>query len=322
MTATLDDILFPEIEPYRVERLQVSDLHSLVYEEVGNPEGRPALFLHGGPGVGILPGYRRFFDPAKTRLVLLDQRGAGRSTPGAEIRQNTTWDIVADLEALRRHLGIEDWIVMGGSWGSTLALCYAIEHPESVAALIIRGVFLARPFEIAWLHGPEGAAHVYPDEYQRFSTALGPDVPPERLVAAYLERMTCGDPPAELAAAKAWSRWETAMATLVPDPDSMALMTADEGALSKARIECHFTANGFFMKSDNHILDSAERIAGIPCRIVQGRHDVICPTLSAWQLHQALPKSELRIVEDGSHSPMDPGMARELVQAAEDFKTL
>ena len=322
MTAGAGSVLFPRQEPFRIDRLPVSALHTLVYEEVGNPEGRPALFLHGGPGVGILPDYRRFFDPALYRVVLPDQRGAGRSTPNAEIRDNTTWDLVEDLERLRRHLGIEDWVVMGGSWGSTLALCYAIEHPTSVAGLIVRGIFLARRAEIAWLHEGIGAALVYPDEWERFRAGAGEDVPPERVVPAYLERLTCGDPVVELAAAKAWSRWESTMATLVPDPASIAQMTADEEALSKARIECHFTANGFFMKSDNHILDNAGRIAALPCRIVQGRHDVICPTLSAWQLHKALPKSDLRIVADGSHSPLDPGMAAELVQAAKDFKAL
>ncbi|MGH6948897.1 MAG: prolyl aminopeptidase [Kiloniellales bacterium] len=313
--------LYPSLEPFRTDYLKVSDLHSIYYEEAGRPDGRPAVFLHGGPGVGILPGYRRFFDPEHYRTVLFDQRGAGRSKPHAEIRENDTWALVEDLEKLRRHLGIERWVVMGGSWGSTLALCYAIAYPESVKGLIVRGIFLGRPWEVAWLHEDGGAAKLFPDEYERFRAQVS-HVPPRDTVAAYYEQLTGGDQATRLAAAKAWSRWETSMATLVTDAAALEATQRDTNALSKARLECHFTHHRFFMKSDNFILENAGRIAETPCRIVQGRHDPICPTLSAWELHKALPKSDLRIVPDGSHSPMDPGMAAEMVQGAEDFKEL
>ena len=315
------EALFPPVEPYATAELTVSDLHTLVYEEAGNPEGRPALFLHGGPGVGIRPDYRRFFDPAAYRVVLPDQRGAGRSRPLAEIRENTTWDLVEDLEKLRRHLGIEDWIVMGGSWGSLLGLCYAIRHPASVAGLIVRGVFMGRPAEIAWLHEPGGAAKIYPDEWERYRAGVG-ETGAASPVGAYLQRLTGGDEAGMTAAAKAWARWEAAIMALIPDEAAIVQGLGQSTVLAKARIECAYTHNGFFLESDNYVLDNAARIADIPCRIVQGRYDVICPMISAWELHRALPKSELRIVPDGGHSPMDRGMAAELVRASEDFKAL
>ncbi len=313
--------LFPEIEPYDRGTLSVSELHTIYYEQVGNPDGRAALYLHGGPGIGILPNYRRFFDPDFYRVVLPDQRGAGRSTPHAEIQENTTWDLVEDLERLRHHLDIESWIVMGGSWGSTLALCYAIKHPKSVAGLIVRGVWLVRPFEIAWLYEEGGASNIFPDEWERFRAPADATGASSNL-AGYHRLLTGADEGAKWQAARAWSRWETAMATLVPDRSAITQSAEDSLALSKARIECHFAYKKFFMGSDNYVLENADKISRIPCRIVQGRHDVICPTISAWQLHKALPKSELRIVADGSHSPMDRGMAAELVQASDDFRSL
>ncbi len=313
--------LFPKIEPYHTSRLKVSEVHTIFYEEVGNPGGRPALYLHGGPGIGILPSYRRFFDPSSYRVVLPDQRGAGRSTPHAEISENTTWELVEDLERLRLHLEIESWIVMGGSWGSTLALCYAIKHPDRVAGLIIRGVWLVRPFEIAWLYEEGGASNVFPDEWERFQAPLD-DTVTSGTLASYFKLLTGKDEAAKMRAARAWSRWETAMATLIPDPSAIEQTTKDHSALSKARIECHFAYNKFFMESDNYILENAGTISHIPCRIVQGRHDVICPTISAWQLHRALPKSELKIVADGCHSPMDRGMAAEILQASKEFHSL
>ena len=313
--------LFPAIEPYETGTLKVSALHTMFYEQVGNPKGRPALYLHGGPGIGILPGYRRFFDPSFYRTILPDQRAAGRSTPHAELRENTTWDLVEDLERLRRHLGLGPWIVMGGSWGSTLALCYAIKHPESVAGLIIRGVWLVRPFEITWLYEEGGASNVFPDEWERFRAPID-GIGASSTLEGYYGLLTGADENAKREAAKAWSRWEGAMATLVPDQVALAQADGDHLALAKARIECHYAYNKVFLESDNYILDNVARISHIPCRIVQGRHDVICPTISAWQLHKVLPKSDLRIVADGSHSPMDRSMAAELVQASEDFRSL
>lgn len=315
----IDALLYPAIEPNAVEQLAVSDLHTIVYEDVGKPKGRPALFLHGGPGVGIMPDYRRFFDPAHYRQILVDQRGAGRSTPHAEIRDNTTWDIVDDLEKLRVHLGIDDWVVMGGSWGSLLALCYAIKHPDSVAGIIIRGIFLGRKAEVNWLHSPHGAALVYPEEWERYKA---PVEGATDILAAYCELLGSDDPETAQAAAASWSRWEGTMNTLFPDPDALAHMVGDGTGLSIARIESYYTANNFFLESDNFVLENADKIGHIPCRIINGRYDIICPSVSAWELHKALPASTLSIVPDGAHSPLDPGMAAELVRAADEFRTL
>ncbi len=313
--------LFPEIEPYNIETLKVSDIHTICFEEVGNPLGKPAVFLHGGPGVGILPDYRRFFDPDFFRIVLPDQRGAGRSTPAAELRENTTWDIVEDLEKLRLHLGIEKWIIMGGSWGSTLALSYSITHPTSVAGIIIRGVFLARPSEIKWLHQEGGGSNIFPDEWEKYVAPI-PEDERENTVKAYYKILTGKDEVAKINAARAWTRWQAFTMTLIPNPKSIDEMINDSTALSIGRIECHYTVNNFFMRSDNYLLENADKIQDIPCRIVQGRYDVICPMISAWDLHKALKQSDLRIVPNGSHSPMDAGMVHELVQASEDFKRL
>ncbi|MEO0998743.1 MAG: prolyl aminopeptidase, partial [Pseudomonadota bacterium] len=313
MTTNESTGLYPDIEPYRLGSLQVSDLHTLIYEEAGNPDGRPALFLHGGPGVGIAPGYRRFFDPGHYRTVLVDQRGAGRSTPHADIRENTTWDIVEDLEKLRRELGVDDWVVMGGSWGSLLALCYAIKHPGSVAAMIIRGIFLGRRFEIDWIHRPHGAALIYPDEWERYSAAVNHA---DNRVDAYCALLNDDDQETALAAARAWTRWEASMMTLLPDPAALEQMIGDHSALSIARIESFYTANGFFLPADNYVLDNAGAMATIPCRIVHGRYDTICPPISAWELSKALPNSTLTLVPDGAHSPLDGGMTAELVKAA------
>ena len=312
-----DTALYPRIEPYSVGSLSVSDLHTIVYEEVGNPDGRPALFLHGGPGVGISPDYRRFFDPEHYRTILVDQRGAGRSTPHSEIRENTTWDIVEDLEKLRSHLGCRDWIVMGGSWGSLLALCYAIEHPGSVAGMIIRGIFLGRQSEIDWLHGERGAALIYPDEWEKYNA---PVEDAADNVAAYCELLNGDDTSAAIAAAKSWTRWEAAMMTLFPNPQALENMLQDDSALSIARIESHFTANNFFLDTDNFVLDNSAVISHIPTRIVHGRYDIICPPISAWELHKALADSTLVLVPDGAHSPVDGGMMQQLVNAADEFR--
>lgn len=311
--------LYPAIEPYRIGSLKVSHLHTIVYEEVGNPKGRPALFLHGGPGVGITSAYRQFFDPAHYRIILVDQRGSGRSTPHAEIAENTTNDIVADLEQLRSELGIDDWIVMGGSWGSLLALVYAIKHPTSVAGMIIRGIFLGRPAEIEWLHGPHGAARVFPDEWEHYQE-LVPEG--QYAVATYCELLKSPDEAARLAAARAWSRWEFAMVNIFPDHAGLKDMLNDPAAVSVAHIESYYTLNNFFMESDNFVLDNADVIADIPTRIVHGRYDMICPPISAWELNKALPNSRLTLVPDGAHSPLDGGMTKELVDAADEFRDL
>ncbi|MFH1756067.1 MAG: prolyl aminopeptidase [Candidatus Latescibacterota bacterium] len=313
--------LFPPIEPYAVSKLQVSDLHTIAFEEAGNAAGKPALFLHGGPGVGILPDYRRFFDPEFYHIVLPDQRGAGRSTPHAETRENTTWHIVEDLEKLRNHLKIDKWLVMGGSWGSTLALCYAITYPKSVTGLILRGIFLARPLEERWLHRAGGASQLFPDEWEKFLAPLA-EADRDNPTKAYYEILTGGDEERRLAAARAWTRWEAFTMTLVPNPQTFHEMIDDYYAISIGCIECHYTVNDFFMKSDNFILENAGALREIPCRIVQGRYDIICPMVSAWELHHALPASELLIIPDGAHSPMDAGMIDGLIRASEAFKSL
>jgi proline iminopeptidase len=312
--------LFAPIEPYQTGRLQVSPLHEIFYEEVGNPQGIPAVFLHGGPGVGIHPDYRRFFNPRDYHVVLPDQRGAGRSLPHAELRENTTWELVEDLEKLRRHLKIEQWIVLGGSWGSLLALCYAIRHPASVKGIIIRGVCLGRKFETDWLH-KFGMSCVYPDEWEKYQ-ALIPE--PERtdMVAAYYRRLTGENESERLPAAAAWSRWEAATMNLVSEPSAIDDFTDPHQALSVGRIECHYTLHDWFLESDNYVLEHADALAHVPLRMVQGRYDMICPVISAWDLHRAVPHSELRIVPLGSHSPLDDAMIDGLVQATEDFKTL
>ena len=316
-----EDYLYPEIEPYNVGSLKVSDLHTIVYEEVGNPDGRPALFLHGGPGVGIAPGYRRFFDPKHYRTILVDQRGSGRSTPHAEIRENTTWDIVQDIEALRTELGVTDWIVMGGSWGSLLALCYAIKHPQSVAGMIIRGIFLGRQAEIDWLHGPDGAARVYPDEWDRYQ-ALAPDAANNAtdMVAAYCELLSSDDKAVVQKAEKAWTRWESAMVNVFPDAKGLEGLLESSSATSTAHIESDYTAKNFYLESDNFVLDNADVIKDIPLNIIHGRYDTICPPISAWDLHKAIPKSTLALVADGAHSPLDGGMTKELVAAADNMR--
>lgn len=309
--------LYPEIEPYQTGTLQVSALHRLAYELCGNPQGKPAVFLHGGPGGGISPDARRFFNPDVYRAVLFDQRGAGNSTPYAELRENNTQALVEDLEKLRLHLGIERWLVFGGSWGSTLALCYAIAHPERVAGLVMRGIYLGRRWENQWLF-QEGASYFYPDRYAEYIRPIPPD---ERgdLIGAYYRRLTDPDESVHLAAAASWSAWEGGLVRLIPEAPQEINPLKN---LAIARFECHYIVNDMFFPGDNYILENAARIAALPCRIVQGRYDVVCPARSAWELHQALPQSKLVIVQEGAHTARDPAMASELVQAIDDSQFL
>lgn len=313
--------LYPPLKPYAVRQLSVSNLHTITYDCAGNPDGVPALFLHGGPGVGILPDYCRFFDPDFYHIILPDQRGAGRSKPHAELDENTTWFIVDDLEKLRLELGIDKWLVMGGSWGSTLALSYAVKYPASISGLILRGIFLGRPSEIQWLHQQGGTSQIFPDEWEKYIAPLS-ESDLENTVNGYYRLLTHADESVRLNAARSWSRWEAAIMTLLPDLEALDEMTDDASALSIGRIECHFTLNNFFMPTDNYLLENASRIQHIPTRIIQGRYDVICPVISAWELHKSLPDSALRIVPDGSHSPLDAGMIHELVGASDEFKSL
>jgi proline iminopeptidase len=310
-------MLYPAIEPFDVGRLRVDDIHELHYEQCGNPEGKPALFVHGGPGGGIDASYRRFFDPAAYRIVLFDQRGCGLSTPHACLEQNTTWDLVEDIERLRVHLGVEKWLVFGGSWGSTLALAYAEQHPDRVSELVLRGVFLLRQKEIHWYY-QEGASRIFPDAWESF---LAPIPPGERgnLVESYYRRLTSEDDYVRLPAAKAWSIWEGSTSTLLGDPKLVAKTADPHFAEAFARIECHYFINRGFFERDDQLLANIARVRKIPCVIVQGRYDVVCPMESAWELHRAWPEADLVIVQDAGHSAMEPGISRALVAATDRF---
>ncbi len=310
--------LYPEIEPFHSGRLQVSDLHNLYFEECGQRDGPAVIFLHGGPGGGIIPDSRRYFDPDFYRIVLFDQRGAGLSTPYASIEENTTWDLVQDLERLRSHLRIERWLVFGGSWGSTLALCYAIAHPERVVGLVLRGVYLGRRSENHWLF-QEGASRFYPEAWQSY---LAPIPPAERgdLIAAYRRRLTDSDPVVHLPAAQAWAGWESAIVRLIPTPH--AEPPDPLGDLAIARLENHYMVNGMFYPDDHYIIDHVPSIRHIPCRIVHGRYDLVCPPVSAWELCQAYPGAQITFTPDAGHAGREPGNVHALVQATDDFRSL
>lgn len=311
--------LYPPIEPYRTGTLQVSDIHTLHYEEAGNPQGKPVVFLHGGPGGASHPVYRQFLDPTFYRMILFDQRGCGKSTPIADLRQNDTWALVADIETLRQHLGIERWLVTGGSWGSTLALAYTTTHPGSVLALLINGIFLSRQAEYRWLF-QEGASMIFPDAWQHF---IAPIPPEERgdMLEAYYQRLISEDPDVNIPAAKAWYDWEYAVSLLIPQPDPRG-QKSPQDYLAISRIETHYFVNNCFFDSDSFLLERAESIRQLPTRIVQGRYDLVCPIDSAWALAQALPEAELRIVPDGGHFPLEPTSVHELVQAGKDFQKM
>ena len=313
---TAEDYLYPEIEPFTTGRLRVSELHDLYYEQAGNPDGKPAVFLHGGPGGGIEPSYRRYFDPQRYRIVLFDQRGSGRSTPHASIEENTTQNLVSDIERLRETLGIERWLVFGGSWGSTLALAYAEAHPDRVTELVLRGIFLLRRQEIEWFY-QRGAGAIFPEAWERF---LEPIAEGERddLLHAYHRRLTSDDAKLRSRAARAWSVWEGSTSRLFFDPSLIERFGAEDFAEAFARIECHYFVNGGFLR-EGQLLEDASRLRAIPTVIVQGRYDVVCPMESAWALHKALPEAELVIVPDAGHSMREPGIAEALVRATDRF---
>jgi proline iminopeptidase len=309
--------LFPEIEPYNTFYLPVSEKHSLYVEEVGNPNGQPALFLHGGPGGGISERHRRLFDPSHYRIILFDQRGSGRSKPHASLEENTTWDLVADIEKLRGHLNIEQWLVFGGSWGSTLSLAYAETHPERVTALILRGIFLCTPKEIRWFY-QEGTSWMFPEFWEAY---LNP-VPVEKrhdMVKAYYELLTSPDEQIRLEAAKAWSGWEGSTCKLIPNPQVIENFEEAHHALAMARIECHYFINNCWLE-ENQLLRDTHRIKHIPTWIVHGRYDVICPAHNAWELSKAMPDAKLRMVPDAGHSFDEPGILDALLEATEACK--
>ena len=313
--------LYPPIEPYRHGMLAVADGHELYWEECGNPSGKPVVFLHGGPGAGCDARARRFFDPARYRIVLFDQRGCGRSRPHASLEHNTTWDLVADIERLRQLLDTERWQVFGGSWGSTLALAYAESHPARVTELVLRGIFLLRKRELDWFYEQGlGASAMYPDLFEEY---VAPIPPAERgeLVRAFYRRLTGTDRAAALAAARAWAIYEGSTSFLMMDPDNVRKWGEEAFALAVARIECHYFINGGFLKTESQLLDDVGRIRHIPAVIVQGRHDVVCPMMTAWDLHRAWPEAELRVVGDAGHSALEPGITDELVRATDRFST-
>lgn len=316
MESAAQNALYPVIQPYDDGRLAVSDGHEIYYCQYGNPAGQPALVLHGGPGAGAGPNTPRFFDPATYRIVVFDQRGCGRSTPHGELAANTTWHLVADIERLRSHLAIGQWLLFGGSWGSTLALVYAATHPGNVTGLILRGIFTLRRHEIDWFY-QSGANALLPDAFDRYRDPI-PPTERDDLIAAYYQRLTDPDIAVRLAAARHWTAWEAEASSM---GQQIATPPPDEFALAFARIECHYFVNGGFLDYDGWVLDQIERIRQHPVTIVQGRLDLVTPLQNAWDLVRAWPEAELTINPDAGHSAFDSANVRELIRATERFKS-
>lgn len=314
--------LYPPIEPYTSAFLDVGDGQNMYWEISGNPDGKPVVFLHGGPGGGTHPSLRQFFDPAAYRIILLDQRGCGRSTPhvadGADLSVNTTDKLLHDIEALREHLGIEKWMVFGGSWGSTLALAYAETFPTRVTELVLRGIFLLRRSEIDWYYNG-GAGHMFPERWAQFLEPIPEDERADDLVAVYHRLLHSDDADVAARAAIAWSAWEGSTSFLIPKPEKVEENSEVRFALAFARIENHYFVNaGFF--DEAQLLTKSSALHGIPGTIVQGRYDVVCPATSAWDLHNAWPESKLVIVDDAGHSAMEPGITHHLLEATDSYR--
>ena len=309
--------LYPEIEPYNTGLLGLDAVHEMYWEECGNPRGMPVVFLHGGPGAGAAPAHRRFFDPGHYRTVIYDQRGAGRSRPLGELENNTTPLLIEDIERLRCHLGIERWLVFGGSWGSTLALAYAIAHPRRCTGLILRGIFLCRKSEIEWFL--YGLRNLFPEAWNAFAGAI-PQVERADLLSAFYRRLTDANPEVHMPAARAWSIYEGSCSTLLASPETVAYFASDVVALGLARIEAHYFTHNIFMPEDA-LLGNIDRIRRVPAVIVQGRYDAVCPIVTADDLHRAWPEAHYIVVPDAGHSAWEPGICAELVKATERFKT-
>ncbi|MEM9170006.1 MAG: prolyl aminopeptidase [Pseudomonadota bacterium] len=314
---TVRRTLYPPIEPHQSGALRVSPLHTIYFEVSGDPSGIPVVVCHGGPGGGTTPSMRRYFDPTRYRIILFDQRGCGRSTPPAALEDNTTWDLVADMEALRERLGVASWQVFGGSWGSTLALAYAQRHADRVRALVLRGIFTLRRAELLWFY-QEGANWIFPEAFEAFCKPIPPD---ERgdMIAAYHKRLTGSDEAARLEAAKAWSVWEGGAVSLLRSEERVTSFSNDAFALAFARIEAHYFQNGGFFDRDDQIIAAADRVRHIPATIVQGRYDVVTPMKTAWELHRAWPESELVVVDDAGHAASEPGVVDALVRATDKY---
>ncbi len=311
--------LYPEIEPFDSGMLKVSDIHTIYWERVGNPDGIPVVFLHGGPGGGLVDEYRRYFDPKSYHVILFDQRGSGQSTPHAELEENTTWDLIKDIETLREKFGVDKWYVFGGSWGSTLSLAYAVSHPDRCLGLILRGIFLTRKSELDWFY-QKGASEIFPDFWERYRDEI-PEAERGDFISAYHKRLTSDDEAVRLSAARAWSTWEGSTSKLYPSQELMDHWEEAQEALSLARIECHYFTNGSFFPNENYLLENVDKIRHIPTVIVQGRYDVVCPITSAWALHRAFPEADLQIIADAGHSVSEPGTTSALVDVMDKIKS-
>ena len=312
--------LFPNIEPFNTFHLPVSDLHTIYVEESGNKNGKPVIFLHGGPGGGVDPKYRRYFNPDKWRIIMFDQRGCGKSTPFAELKENTTWDLVDDIEKIRNHLSIEDWVVFGGSWGSTLSLAYSQTYPNSCKGLILRGIFLVRKKEIDWFY-QEGANNIFPDRWESFSAPI-PVEKRDNLMQAYYEILTGNNHSKKIEAAKAWSTWEGSTVRLMQDENFISDFSDEKFAEAFARIECHYFMNNCWFNSNNHLIENVDKIRHIPGVIIHGRYDIICPVVQAWDLHQAWPEADLHIIPDAGHSIFEEGIKDKILEYTEKFSSL
>ncbi|KAK7109436.1 probable proline iminopeptidase [Littorina saxatilis] len=313
---------YPEKEAYDSGTLKVSDIHTLKYWQYGISSGNPVVFVHGGPGGGTSVRDSRYFDPAAYRIILFDQRGSGESTPAAELKENNTWASVEDMERLRKHLGVDRWVVFGGSWGSTLSLAYAETHPDKVKALVLRGIFNLRRKELEWFYEDKGGAcMMFPDYFEDYRDFI-PRAEQKDMMGAYYRRLTGDDEKVRLEAAKQWSRWEMATSRLYIDDNYLSKAEGDKWSLQFARIECHYFINGGFMESDTQLLDNVGKIRHIPATIVQGRYDIVCPMETAWLLHKRWPEAEFFIIPDSGHSAVEPGTTSRLVQAADKYKDL
>jgi proline iminopeptidase len=310
--------LYPEIQPYQSGHLDVGEGHSLYWELSGNPSGKPVVFLHGGPGGGSSPDHRRQFDPDKYQILVFDQRGCGKSTPYASLEANTTWHLVDDIEKLRTEVSkVDKWQVFGGSWGSTLALAYAEQYPDRVTELVLRGIFLFDQFEIDWMYKEGGASQIYPDKFVEFLAPI-PEDERNDLVEAYRKRLTGSDKDEQLRAAKAWSKWEGDIVTLLPSPSTIEHFTSPDVAVAVARIENHYMANNGWLE-ERQLLEGAKKLKGIPGAIVQGRHDTCTPPVAAWRLKRAWPEVDLNIIPDGGHLFSEPGVLDGLIRATDKF---